>query len=277
MQINKHFSFHPKRAPELYQYLKENSIQFKEGEIICSADMLDSNIHWTAISALISKYGITCFSKTIFSQQELSEAQWLSVRSQWRNGYPQPESKMAYKGITYSRDAYCDKCGSGLYQTNMFRFKQPVKWGRRNFMFLNWVEDELFIRDIARATLEVFSGVSFEPVLNKSGQQILEGVSQMKISSILERGLIEELSPIRETSHCEHCGNTKYVTTGIGSLAYPSSIFASSPDIVKSAELFGSGALAFRLIFVRQSVYQAIVANKLDRDLVFEPLKLIDV
>lgn len=276
MEIKKHIVFSEVKAPELYVYLKANAIPFKEGSIICTLDLMESSPHWIFVSECVSRGKLNCQSETIFTNTELDNAQWLRVRSKWRNGYPQPEKGFGYESITYCGDKICSECGCGLQQVDAFRLKQQPKWGRRHFMVLNWVDDELFVSPTAQGVLRnSVSGIEFAQVRNKTGKETLDGMSQMKISHILPEGMVEECAPIRQRHVCPCCGTVKYVLTGIGKLAWRKEIFDGAPDIVKSGEMFGSGHFATRLIFIRQSVYQLIRQNQLDRDLVFEPIDLI--
>lgn len=278
MEVRKHVAFSKEKAPELYCYLKENSIPFKDGAIICAVDILDSDLHWKNISFHVTQKNLTCISNTIFTTEELESAEWLRLRSQWRNGYPQPESGFQYESVTYSNKDLCNVCGCGLEQVNPFRMKQQPKWGKRHFMMLNWVDDELFISQEAKMMLQQNSitGVDFAEVWNKTGKQQFPDIGQLKISAILDKGLVEEQSPIRNRHICEQCGSVKYTSTGIGMFTFQRHIFDSAPDMVKSYEIFGSGRSASRLILVRQNVYQLLRKNRLDKDLVFEPVNLVD-
>lgn len=276
MEIRKHIAFRRDAAPELFCFLKENLIPFEEGGMICSVDILESSPYWECISGYIKEKDLFCSSETVFTTDEMNNSEWLRVRSQWRFGYPQPESAFQFETITYTRDNHCSKCGCGLNQVDAFRFKQLPKWGKRHFLMLNWIEDELFVSDAAKSVLQQFSGMEFAEVQNKTGMQSLPGVSQILIPTVLPKGLVEDNSPIRNKQICEHCGAVKYTTTGIGMLTFKKNIFSGAPDVVKSYEVFGDRRLAFRMLFVRQAVYQAILANKLDKNLVFEPLNLIE-
>lgn len=276
MEIKKHVVFSRAKAPELYDYLTENKIPFEEGALVCTLDLLESDPNWPFVSACVREQRLNCQSETLFTAEELENAQWLRVRSEWRSGYPQPEKDFGYESITYCGDQICAECGCGLQQVDAFRLKQQPKWGRRHFMVLNWVDDELFVSPAVQGVLQdCVSGIEFARVQNKTGREILDGVSQMKIFNVLPAGMVETRSPIRQRYVCPGCGTVKYVLTGSGKLAWRKEVFDGVPDIVKTGELFGSGHFATRLIFVRQSVYQLIRRNRLDRNLVFEPIDLI--
>lgn len=278
MEIRKHIAFSKEKAPELYCFLKENSIPFKDGAIICAVDILDSDPYWEIVSSHVTQKNLSCLSNTIFTTAELENAEWIRVRSQWRYGYPQPENGFQYESVTYSNKDLCNVCGCGLEQVNPFRMKQQPKWGKRHFLMLNWVDDELFISQDAKMILQqhTFSGIDFAEVWNKTGKQQFSDICQLKISTVLDKGLIAGQSPIRNQHICEKCGSIKYTSTGIGMFTFRRQLFDTAPDFVNSYEIFGGGRSASRLILIRQNVYQILQKKNLEKDLVFEPINLED-
>lgn len=277
MKINKHIPFRIDEHPQLVDYLSRNGLAFCRGDIISSLDIYESDPHWPDIAAYVQSRKMLCLSETTFSKKELSSAQWLTVRSKWRNGYPQPEGAFGYQSITYSDGNYCNECGAGLIQTEAFRMKAAPKWGNRHFMMLNWVEDELFADEVAKSVLQGcgITGVSFREVKNKTGTEILPGVEQLIVPYILRPGIVAQRRSIDKIFQCTSCGIPKYHPTGIGMHAFKREIFENAPDVVKTGEVFGWGHSAPRLIIVSQKVYRAIIENHLDRGLVFSPLELV--
>lgn len=281
MEIEKHVFFRVDEAPELLKYVFDNKLKndYKEGDIAVSFDIYESSPHWVFISECVKKYNLRPQSQTIFSKTELANAQWLSMRSVWGNGYPQPESNFGYeKNITYSDEKLCSECGDGAVQIDSFRIKKLPNWGNRHFMMLNWVFDEIFVDDIAKEILqkEGISGISFLGVKDKKGIEFFENTNQVVIEKRLERGIVTEgISSIDDIYVCSKCGVPKYHPTGIGMLAFKKEIFDGAPDVVKTAEIFGWGHAAPTEIIVSQKVYQTIVKNKLERSLVFQPIELV--
>lgn len=275
MEINKHVCFYEEESPELLNYLKANNIPFN-GDNLLVMDIYESDPHWKFIGKCVEEHKLLCLSRACFSKQEVEESKWLRVRSMWLNGYPQPEDGFNYETITYTRKNYCTECGSGLIQTDAFRLKKAPKWGRRHFMMLNWVSDELFVNEIAKAVLEreKITGISFKEVKNKKGDEIYEGVYQLVITNLLEPGCIAEKSSLHEVLLCPKCGVKKFHANGKGKIAFRRSIFDSAPDIVKTGDLFGWGHAAPREIIVRQNVYQTIMKHDIGRGLDFEPIDL---
>ena len=286
MEIQKHIFFIKNEAPELYDYIIKNKIKCKcsegiaAGDVFVSLDIYESNQHWNYIEKYcdIHNVGKPIRSETIFSKNELNNAQWLTLRSKWHNGYPQPEAAFGYKkDITYSNDKHCSTCGDGLKQIDSFRLKKQPNWGNKHFFMLNWVFDELFVDGVAKNILEKegITGISFLEVKNKKGTEVFEDTYQMIIHNRLKPGLITERRSIDDIYVCAECGVPKYHPTGMGMLAFKKEIFEGAPDVVKTAEIFGWGHAAPTEIIVSQKVYQTITKNRLDRSLVFEPIELV--
>lgn len=277
MDIRKHISFRPEEHPALLRYFEENRLPINVGKIIASFDLYESDPHWSDIDTLLKLGKSTCISDTVYTKAELTSAEWLTVRSQWRCGYPQPEASFRYRNTTYSGENYCDTCGAGLEQKAPFCIKKSPNWSKRSFMMLNWVEDELFASEAAKVLLEKtgFSGFRFQQVNNKNGSSVLQDVYQLEIPSILKPGMEPNRCSVDRIERCPNCGAVKYHPTGIGMLAFRREIFEHVPDISKTSELFGWGHGASRRIVLRQSMYQYLTDHQLHRGLIFEPIELL--
>ena len=209
--------------------------------------------------------------EVIYSQKEIDEAQWLSIRSTWRNCYPQPQKEMGYRVTTYDATDYCDKCGNGLVQKNNFMLQKEPSWGARNFLMINWIHDELFISQKAESVLadSNLTGFDIYDVYNKSGI-VLDGVRQIYVKNYFDDGLMPD--SIDRELHCEKCNN-RIMRKPI--LYYDKETFKNVYcDIIKSKEKFGEITCS-NIIFITQKFRQVITTNKLDRGLVFEPVQLI--
>ncbi len=271
MEIWNHFIFREDMHPLTTQYILTNGIRYEYGEILSAVDISENDPHWEELSRLLKLENITYLSETKFSKEELWEAERLTVRSKWHYDYPQ------YTELTYSEEQSCSNCGVGLVQQDSFRFKRTPKWGRRNFCMTNWVYDEFFVSPKAKELLETsnLKGFSFLNVLNKSGKEVLADVYQMQIPYVLPES-IETLSDrMSEVSNCPVCGKRKFLSNGRGQFVFKKEAFLNAPDFVKSAEQFGSGLIASRLIFISQKAYCFLTENKLDSSLVFEPIETV--
>jgi hypothetical protein len=113
---------------------------------------------------------------------------WYQLYATGHFGYPQPES--GYALATYD-STYCDRCGIGGVQRIPFRFRSEPKVRHSQFLQLNWVFDEFFVRPEVEAGLKEagITGVTFGPALHHSTGRPLETIQQLTISSVLSAAL----------------------------------------------------------------------------------------
>lgn len=277
MEINKHIGFDADDKL-LIKYLKKHNIKYNAEGYALTLDIYESSPHWEEINKIVGKLDLLCLSETVFSKEELLSAEWMEVRSVWHYSYPQPENEFGYKSVTYTKDDYCSECGAGLVQTELFRIKKEPSWrGKRHFLMLNWVEDELFVDETAKALLErEFSFLSFCGVKNKKGTETLENIFQIIIPVLKEEGIVEKQRSIQEVMICPCCKRKKYHPVGEGMLQFRRNVFENAPDMVKSAEWFGWGHGADRTIIISQKMYQFILSHHLEKNLEFSPIELVD-
>lgn len=277
MDISHHIAFRIDDHQDFAECLKKNNIALDDSSYISSFDILQSDPRWNEVKIFVEMRKLFCLAKSVFSKEELQQSQWLSMRSTWHVGYPQPEAGFKYETITYTRENHCRECGCGLKQVAPFRMKKQPKFSTRHFMMLNWVADELFLDEAAKNILQEasVSGVSFWEVHNKGASVILPDIYQLMVNTTLKEGLVTELSPIRATLICEKCGRTRYHPHGVGKYTYRKEIFENAPDVVKTAEMYGWGHSCSRDILIRQSVYRLLSQTKIDRGLEFSPVELI--
>lgn len=207
----------------------------------------------------------------------MEKATWFSVRSKYRWEYPQPEDYFNYIHITYDSMNYCDSCGYGARQKGEFRIKKNPKWGKRNFLMLNWVEDELFISNKVKEIIgnTDIRGCKIYDVINHKTNKPADDIHQIYIEGLLQPGLINEEQSIKEVLRCHKCGSVKYIYTGRG-FTYKKDIFEGlNTNIIKSYEMFGCGHMCARLMFISKKLYNLLTSNSLDKDLEFEPINVV--
>lgn len=276
MDINRHISVGLEENPKLFSYMDSNEVPYEDVYGTGVFDILESNPHWEKIASLLQTCKPLCICNTIYTQEELDKAQWLIMRSVWHFGYPQPEDGEGYEAITYSADNFCTACCSGLVQKDAFRMRKVPKWGKRHFMMLNWIGDEIFVDDIAKALLSRsgLTGFCIRDVYDKKGVEPLAGISQIYIQNFLPYGLMTNTRSIRKITQCTRCGITKCLPSGMGSLSFKKEIFENAPDIVKSNEKFGAEHSSYNKIIVSQRFYRFIMENRLGGALEFAPIDL---
>ncbi len=199
-------------------------------------------------------------------------------------GYPQPESDFDYIYKTYDTSKACLTCSRGLQQKDEFRFRSEPKAKHSQFMGLNWVFDQIFVRQIVKDIFEQekISGLNFShPIINKTGLPV-EGIYQLRVGNLISSGLSTENL---KTETCElpkdkstlkflkannsklaegpFCGQTKYnFPQGDNFLKIKSPVFEGQPDFVRLDYYFGSGGSANRPILVSERIKQLIEKEK---------------
>lgn len=278
MEVMKHIAFAVYGHPQLWAYICEHKLPVKGGERVVSLDIPASSPHWPDLEGFVQRESLVCLSEPVFTREELDGAQWLQVRTTNRMGCPQPEAAFGYREITYAPEGLCPECGCVLEQADRFRLRKFPSWKGKDFFAPFWVEDELFVSDRARdcLTAEGLTGISFEPVMEARGRNVLPGGWQLRAGTVLAPGLVEDVSFLGGVCQCPRCGRKKYRPSGCGQMIFRREIFDGAPDVVKTAEYWGGmPKAADRAILVSRRAYAAIRRHRLDRGLVFYPVKLV--
>lgn len=224
------------------------------GDPIVAFDLDEEHPNWVAASSLLRKWDASDIPRTEFTPKEIDAAQWLEITA-WHHGYPQPEDSFGYLSGTYDLAAWCESCGIGAKQKAPFRMKGEPRWGRRGVLHLNWVFDELFVTPEVWKQVFDPAGVSQRAVLSLKGAE-LTSVVQLVINdevNIACDGLPAE--------RCSRCDRTKYSVVSRG--RFPALQDAPNQPMVRTAQYFGSDALAFQRLLVNRSVVRAASKAKL--------------
>jgi hypothetical protein len=218
---------------------------------------------WPALREWVKKRRAVDIVSTKFSPEELADASWLQLLSEWHWGYPQPnEDVFGYREATCDLTEYCPQCGIGLKQKAPFQMKAEPKWGKNGILQLNWVFDEYFVTpEVWGKVFEPYR-VGCRPVLNTSGAE-LKTVVQLVVEELVgvdESGLIK--------TKCAECDRIKYepVTRG----RFPPLAKVPANAIAKSREYFGSGASAHRAVVLSRDLAGALWTAKV-RGVAFKP------
>jgi len=264
---------------EIIEYLIANKIKYnpRKSGLLIPIEIFEDDERWEKLDCLMRKHDTTSLIECVYSENERINAEWLTLRSKFRWEYPQPDDNFQYREITYNNEFYCGNCGCGLIQKESFKIKKTPKWDKKDFLMLFWIEDELFVSDKAVDILKnnSLSGFNFLDVCYAKNNEPIANIKQIKITKILPPSMIIQKEDTKEIINCEKCGNKKYIMKGRG-VYCKEKVFADiDVDMVKSSEQFGSGHICARKIFVSNNFYKVVKENKLDRDLVFEPINLI--
>lgn len=198
-------------------------------------------------------------------------------------GYPQPENDFGYLNLTYDSTVGCPTCGVGKSQCKPFRFKSEPNAKNNQFLGLNWVFDQIFVRDVVKVEFERngITGVGFSrPILHKSEKE-LETIYQTHVDTILPKALIGDNLT---TETCKYptdkkslkfvetigsqlvkgpfCGKLKYNYPQGQKMVFDTKAFRNLPDFVRTHEWFGSGGSASQPILISEKVKNLIESNK---------------
>jgi len=281
MRIKHRFVFDSRNNNfDIVALLTQKNIAYDYSEESTIFEVFEDDKNFETIVKSLEPYGVFRNSpEAIYTKAEIKDAQWLTVRSNWHNLYPQPEDDMRYRFTTYDATDTCAGrnskcfCRNGLTQKESFVLKKEPRWGSRNFMMLNWVFDELFVSKKAEEVLTTSGLAGFEiyDVLSKSKRPLKE-VKQVFVKTYLPQGF--SVDSIEETYICPTCKLETYWPKA-GSIHFHKEIFKDIVvDIAKTSDKFWATNCA-SLILITHKFYKAITEAKLDRGLVFEPVKLV--
>jgi hypothetical protein len=207
---------------------------------------------------------------------------WYHIRT-GQFGYPQPEDDLGYLKLTYEPNIGCPTCNIGISQNNPFRFRTEPKAKNSQFLGLNWIFDQIFVREEVKAEFEKngITGINFSrPIFHKSEKE-METIYQLHVDTILPEALIGNNLTVEK---CEYptdkkmlkflkangsklvegpfCGELKYNFPQGQKLRFDKEVFNNLPDFVRTNEWFGSGGSANRPILISEKVKNLIELNK---------------
>lgn len=264
-------------SKEFIHFLETKKAKFdKSNSYIGVAYIFEDDEYIEKLYSYYQKVKLSPIIDVIYTKEEYEKAQWYSIRPKFRFEYPQPEDESAYRGVTYNNSKFCNGCGGGLVQKDSFRITKAPKWGKRHFLMLNWIGDEIFISSIAKEVLvsNRIAGLRFLDVINHKKNIVFDDIHQIFVENELEPGLINLTQSVKETLNCSICGNTKYIGSG-KEFTFRKEIFENlNFDIYKTYKSFGAGHLCARIIIISKKLYQIIKDNDLDKGLEFEPITL---
>ncbi len=210
-------------------------------------------------------------------------------------GYPQPEKDFGYLTRTYDMTNACPTCKIGLKQVTEFRFKSEPKAQHSQFIGLNWVFDQIFVRQPVEKIFieEGVTGITFSaPLINKTGNP-METIKQLHVDTILSDAIItsnlkseiceypKEKSSIKFLTAIgsslikgPFCGQRKYNYPQGKAFEFKRGSFVNMPDFVRLNEWFGSGASSSRPIIISTKIHNLIKSFKW-RGAFLEPVKFV--
>jgi rubredoxin len=261
MDIWHRVSFNASTKPDFLEAIQDLGIINKTlelpggGGMMVFIDIMESDPHWTIISELVATRGAVNMVETIFTNEEIRNAEWLRLISTFEQGYPQPKPHWPIKQLSY--DIVCPKCA--IYkQTHPMRLAKEPHLGRKSFMSLIWAA-EIFCTPEVILGLESIQARGYEvwpALIHKTGKPS-ERVRQLYVPGIASPGVI--IDDDLERKICPVCGTTKYYPHVKGLMYLKREALLPHVDFLLTYEWFGHGLLAWREILVSNRIASLIL------------------
>lgn len=228
-----------------------------------SFDLEEGTERLIRLKPYMVKWQLPDMIRTVFTKQELDSATYLTCFPLWTNGYPMPDDGLGYIATTYQKQGYCKVCGTGSNQQSPFRMRKTPNWGSKKTFGLNWVFDEIFVRkDVFEMVFEKY-GIEAMPVLLYKKDSLIEDTVQLIIPSTTVPSDLKG----QPYEICKTCGIKKYNPEIKGFFPrFTNSV--SGLHMFKGVEYFGSGANAYKQIFVSQALRQEMLKYQIKLDYV---------
>ncbi|MBN1368142.1 MAG: hypothetical protein JW967_09490 [Dehalococcoidales bacterium] len=252
--------------------IKSLGIKYKKnvhpkGGGIISFDIYESDERWSQISKLRQEVGGSDIYDTVFTKQEIIDAEWSRLIPRNPKGYPQPED--GWKDLTYQGG--CHKCGSGYVQKAPFGIKEP-QMGKKDFMDLYWTHAVFCTPKVAEVLkAEKINSLEFWDAILPRTKQPSKAVSQLFTRRVTEAGLSDEDKIKLEV--CTVCGMVKYAYHKRGYMYIRREALNDGIDIQLTHEWFGSGGHGFQEILISNRFAKIILENDW-KGIELKPIKL---
>ncbi len=241
------------------EYLNTFNIEANAG---LSTFYINDQFIYERVKAKLQEWFAVELIETKFTKDEMESASNYAINALWHNDYPQPES--TYIEETYNTDNFCEKCGIGLKQKDIFKIRKEVNWRNEKIMHLNWVFDEFFVPIHIYNSIFKSFGIEKKEVFIVKENKISKEICQLIISQT-DRDL--EMSPSIKFNKCS-CGRKKYFR--IVDNFFPSYSKKYEYPIFKTKEYFGSGHYAYNQIIISKNLYNLLKENNIK--LLYTPL-----
>jgi len=272
MKIEHYLTFNNSHK-QITKLLEKNNIYISTKSFIYSFSIFEDDPFYQKVTKYIKKgilNDLAANAKYHYSDKDILNSDWFSIRSTHHWSYPQPED--TYLESTYNLKNYCFSCGYGAIQKDNFMMRKEPPWGRRYFMHLHWIMDELFINSklLDNFNKHYFSGIEIKNVYNKNKTTFLDTVKQIFINNSIKCDFKNQ--NINKLINCSTCGNQKHVLSFTGFFYCSGKTIESfSHDFFKSKEVYGDGKMAAHEIIVSKKVLTFILDNNIN-EIAFTPI-----
>ena len=212
MDIWHRITFH--KLEEMEGELNNLSVKYKKVPLfgdsyLISFDIAESDPSWPLVAKFVQQKNAPNIYDTIFTKQEILEAEWVRLKPIFEQGYPQPKDTFEWRDNTFS--FVCHKCGIAHGQKAPFHLRKEPKMGKNDFLSLYWAYT-LFCNAKVIAVFDAnqFQGYEALEALIHRTNQSSKTVKQLFVPHIAKPGLADLDKEQPET--CPSCGLTKYLS-----------------------------------------------------------------
>jgi rubredoxin len=241
------------------------------GSYLLHIDITETDPRWRQIAALVREKNAPDMYNSVFTDSEITTAEWVRLMPVFERGYPQPEAGMAWAQLAYRND--CPKCGAGFQQKAPFRLKGEPHLGKHDFLCLYWTYTVFctpkVLEALKRRHIQGYD--VWEAIIHRTNQPS-QVVSQLVFPHVAEPALadVDKLQPVT----CPQCGITKYAYHKRGYMHLMRGALQRDVDVQVTNEWFGSGHSGFREILISNRLARLIVQEKW-RGVALKPVILI--
>ncbi len=271
MEIVHRISFNSKRNANAVRQLTDLGIPLEHGPIITGCDVSETNPSWCKIKKIVTDSNLPFITDKRFTEAEIRSSKWVFVRPDYIWGYPMPDQDMGYKSLSFDRASECPVCGAGRRQTAQLRLKGEPSWRGRAFLGINWILDICARPDVVDSMRKQgLSGFEAAPILEHKSAGPLQTVLQLRFAEETACGLLDDNLERESPS----CGHVKYIGASREIYRFRADALTGCPDFVQTAQWFGSGHLAVKLVLA-SSAFANLYMNNAWKGLRLEPVELV--
>ena len=133
MKIKHHIGINDKNS-KFQKLLDKYKLKYKITMNIVTVDVYEDDYYWEEIQKFIIKNKVSDIVEMVFTKKELGFSEWFTLRSGWYWDYPQPDSDMGFREVTYDAEQYCSDCGALMKQKDCFRIRGEPNWGNKSIL-----------------------------------------------------------------------------------------------------------------------------------------------
>ncbi|HET8685344.1 MAG TPA: hypothetical protein VFM18_01620, partial [Methanosarcina sp.] len=195
MEIIHQVNFNSTQEPRLARFIEESGLKFdairlQNGSAIRLL-IPESHPSWTSILKWVNQRSVRDKCDTIFSTQEILDAEWLRVTNIPAFGYPQPESSWVTRPNNLVN--FCHTCGT-YEQTTPFHISKEPRMRKYKFMSLEWTGGIIFTFPEILESISSSDIKGYEPwnaIIHKT-KEPAKNIYQLFVPNTTHSGLVDQ-------------------------------------------------------------------------------------